>query len=830
MKGAINRSGFALSLGLIASVAAAPAVLAQTTGTPGAPGATTTTDGRYLPPPPQPFGGEISPNAAQSTPYWPELVVPPKGAPNILLIMTDDVGFGAPSTFGGVIPTPTLDRVASMGLRYTRFHTTALCSPTRAALLTGRNHHSVATGVVVDQATGYPGYDSVIKRDTVAIGEILRLSGYDTSWYGKDHNVPQWVTSQAGPFTDWPTGPIKGFDYYYYYGFIGDDTSQWQPNNLFRNTTPIEPYLGHPGWNLITAMADEAIARIRMLNEVQPERPFMIYYAPGGTHAPHHPTKEWVDRISAMHLFDDGWNKLRETIFANQKRLGVVPEDAKLTAWPKDLPQWDTLSPEAKKLFIRQADVYAAYLAYTDHEIGRVVDEVEREGKLDNTLIIYISGDNGASPEGTLNGLYSEFAILNGIHPTVAENMKFYDAWGTDQTYPHYAVPWAWALDTPYQWTKEVASHFGGTRNGMVMAWPARIKDKGGIRTQFHHVIDILPTILEAAGLPQPVSVNGITQKPIEGVSMAYTWDKADAPGRRLTQYFEMFGSRAIYHDEWIASAPPVVAPWAALSVSKPPPADVMNGFPWELYNLNDDWTQATDLAAKMPDKLRDMQQLFIMQAEKYHVFPLDDSTLPRFIGVKPSYTEGRTVFDYTGELTNVPFPGVAGAPKLLNRSYTITADVEIPQGGAEGMLVTDGGRFAGYGFYLLKGVPIFTWNLIQLERVKWQGKEALAPGKHTLEFDWRFDGPGLGKGGTGTLKVDGQVVDTRPMARSLPVGIGWVETFNVGVDTGTAVDDDYQVPFPFTGKIDKLTMKLGPEELTPEEREFIFGTYRARQ
>jgi arylsulfatase len=804
-----------------------PASPQTATATPGAPGATTTIDGRYLPSPPQKFEGEINTNAAQSKPYWPGLVVPPKGAPNILLIMTDDVGFSAPSTFGGVIPTPALDRIADTGLRYTRFHTTALCSPTRAALLTGRNHHSVATGVVVDQATGFPGYDSVIKRDTVAIGEILRLNGYDTSWFGKDHNTPQWVASQAGPFTDWPTGPIKGFDYYY--GFIGDDTSQWQPNNLFRNTTPIEPYLGNPGWNLITAMADEAISRIRMMTELQPDRPFFIYYAPGGTHAPHHPTPEWAKKISDMHLFDDGWNKLRETIFANQKKLGIVPEDAELTAWPKDLPEWDSLDAEAKKLYIRQADVYAAYLAYTDHEIGRVIQAIEDTGKLDNTLIVYISGDNGASPEGTLHGLYSEFAVLNGVHPTVEENMKFYDVWGTDQTYPHYAVPWAWAWDTPYQWTKEVASHFGGTRNGMAMAWPARIKDKGGIRHQFHHVIDIVPTLLEAVGLPEPVSVNGIAQRPIEGVSMSYTWDNADAPGERVTQYFEMFGSRAIYHDGWIASAPPVVAPWA-LSLA-PPPTDVMNDFKWELYNLGDDWTQAINLAAKEPDKLRDMEQLFIMQAEKYDVFPLDDRTLPRFIGPKPSYTKGRTVFEYTGELTNVPFPGVAGAPNMLNKSYTITADIEVPDNGAEGMLVTDGGRFSGYGFYLLKGVPVFTWNLIQADLVKWQGKEALSPGKHTLEFDWKYDGPGLGKGGTGTLKVDGEVVDTKPMPKSLPVGIGWVETFNVGVDTGTAVDGkDYQVPFPFTGQIQKLAIKLGPEELTPAEQEMIYGTYRKRQ
>jgi len=779
----------------------------QVTGTPGSPGATTTIDGRYLPNPPQPFKGEINPNAVQSKPYWPALVVPPKGAPNVLLIITDDVGFSAPSTFGGVIPTPALDRIAQTGLRYTRFHTTALCSPTRAALLTGRNHHSVATGVVVDQATGYPGYNSVIPRDAVAIGEILRQHGYDTSWYGKDHNVPQWEGTQAGPFHNWPTGVIKGFDYFY--GFTGDDTSQWQPNNLFRNTTPIQPFLGNPGWNLVTAMAEEAIGRIKMLNDVQPDRPFMIYYAPGATHSPHHPTQEWVKKISDMRLFDKGWNDLREQIFANQKKLGVIPQSAQLTAWPDSIPKWDTLSPDAKKLYIRQADIYAAFLAYTDHEIGRVIQAVADVGKLDNTLVIYISGDNGASPEGTLHGLFNEFAVANAVHPTVELNTKFYDAWGSDQTYPHYAVGWAWAWDTPYKWTKQIASYFGGTRNGMAMAWPARIKDAGGIRHQFHHVIDVVPTILEAAGLPEPVTVNGIAQKPIEGVSMAYTWENANALGRRTTQYFEMFGKRAIYQDGWIASTPPLSPPWD-LSLAEPP-TDVMNSFRWELYNINEDWTQANDLAAKMPDKLRDMQQVFAMEATKYQVFPLDDTRLTRFISHKPSYSAGRTLFTYTGELSNVPFPETGSAPSLLNRSYTITAEVEIPQGGAEGMLVTDGGRFAGYGFYLLKGRPVFTWNLVALERVKWQGKDALAPGKHTLEFDWKYDGPGLGKGGAGSLKVDGKVVDSHPMPRSLPITLMWDETFNVGLDTGTPVDDqDYQVPFRFTGKINKLNVTLG--------------------
>jgi arylsulfatase len=666
-------------------------------------------------------------------------------------------------------------------------------------------------------ATGYPGYDSIIPRDAVCIGEMLRQNGYDTSWYGKDHNVPKWVGSQAGPFTDWPTGPVKGFDYYY--GFIGDDTNQWQPNNLFRNTTPIAPYLGKPGWNLITAMADEAIGRINMLKEVQPDRPFMIYYAPGGTHSPHHPTEEWVKKIEAMKLFDEGWNKQRETIFANQKKLGVIPENAQLTPWPNELPKWETLSPEAKKLFIHQANVYAAYLAYTDHEVGRVIQAVEDAGKLDNTLIIYVSGDNGASPEGTLNGLYSEFAVANGIHPTVEQNMKFYDAWGTDQTYPHFAAAWSWCWATPYQWTKEVASHFGGTRNGCCMAWPARIKDKGGIRHQFHHCIDIVPTILEAAGLPQPVMVNGIAQRPIEGVSMAYTWDNAKAPGRRVTQYFEMFGTRAIYHEGWIASAPPIHAPWD-LGLEKLP-TDVMNGFKWQLYNIDEDWTQANDLAAKMPDKLRDMQQRFTMEAEKYRVFPLDDSTLSRFVSQdKPNYAFGRTLFTYTGEIANVPYPGIGGAPSLLDRSYTVTAEVTIPQGGAEGMLVTDGGRFGGYGFYLLKGKPVWTWNLLQLATVKWQGREALAPGKHTLEFDWKYDGPGFGKGGTGTLKVDGKVVDGHAMPRSVPVILPWCETFCVGVDTGTPVDDkDYEVPFRFTGKLNKLTVKLGPSQMFPAEK-----------
>ena len=570
----------------------------QTTGVPGSPDATTTIDGRYLPPPPQPFQGEINLNAAQSKPAWPARVVPPKGAPNILLIMTDDVGFAAPSTFGGVIPTPSLDRIAANGLRYTNFHSTALCSPTRAALITGRNHHSVGFGVVSEAASGYPGYDSVISKDSSTIGRILLENGYRTSWFGKDHNTPTYQASQAGPFNQWPTG--MGFEYFY--GFVGGDTSQWQPN-LFRNTTAIYPYVGHPGWNLTTAMADDAIHWLNQLNDIDPSMPFLVYYVPGGTHAPHHATPEWIKKISDMHLFDKGWNALRDQIFVNQKKLGVIPQDAKLTPWPDNLlKRWDTLTDEEKKLYIRQADVYAAYLAYTDHEIGRVIQAVEDMGKLDNTLIIYISGDNGASAEGSPNGTPSEVLQFNGVELPVAEQMKFYDAWGTDLTYNHMAVPWAWAFDTPYKWTKQVPSFFGGTRQGMAISWPGHITDKGGIRNQFHHVIDIVPTILEVTGIPAPVMVDGIAQKPIEGVSMAYTFDKAkaDASSPHHTQYFEMLGVQGLYNDGWMLSAVPVRPPWQLLGKAIEDPA---SAYKFELYDVRHDWTQYTDVAAANPAK-----------------------------------------------------------------------------------------------------------------------------------------------------------------------------------------------------------------------------------
>ena len=494
----------------------------EITGTLGSPSATTTTGGKELPLPAPKFGGVVKEKAAESTPWWARRVVPPKGAPNVLLIMTDDCGFGAPGTFGGVVPTPALDRVAKAGLRYTNFHSTALCSPTRAALITGRNHHVAGFGVVGELTTGYPGYDSIILKANGTIGNILKDNGYATSWFGKEHNTPSYQATAAGPFEQWPVG--MGFEYFY--GFVGGDASQWQPN-LYRNTTAIYPFEGKPPgtWNLTTAMSDEAIQYMRDIKAVAPEKPFLVYFVPGGTHAPHHPTEEWIRKISDMHLFDGGWHKVRETIFANQKKLGIMPANAQLTAWPKELPEWDSLGEVEKQLFIKQMDVYAAYLAYTDHEIGRVIQAVEDMGQLDNTLIIYISGDNGGSAEGMVNGTPNEFTTMNGIPVPVKAQYLWYPFWGSDKTFPHYAAPWAWAMSTPFKWVKQVASHFGGTAQGVVMSWPGHINDVGGIRTQFHHVIDTAPTILEAAGIPQPDTINGVAQRHMDGVNMAYSWN-----------------------------------------------------------------------------------------------------------------------------------------------------------------------------------------------------------------------------------------------------------------------------------------------------------------
>jgi arylsulfatase len=799
---------------------------AQTvTGTLGSPSATTTVSPKQLPPPDPNFGGVIKNDALQSKAWWAPRVVPPKGAPNVLLIITDDAGFGVPSTFGGVIPTPTMDRIASEGLRYSRMFSTALCSPTRAALITGRNHHSAGFGVISEQSTGFPGYNSIIGKDKATIGRMLVDNGYATAWFGKDHNVPAFAASQVGPFDQWPSG--MGFEYFY--GFIGGDANQWEPN-LFRNTTQIYPFLGKPPgtWNLVTAMADDAIDYMTRIHQIDPNKPIFIKYAPGATHAPHHPTKEWVDKISAMHLFDDGYEKLRERILANQKKLGVVPQDATLTPWPASmLKPWDQLSADEKKLFIRQVEVFAAYAAYNDHEIGRVIQSFQDLGKLDNTLIIYINGDNGTSAEGGPLGTPNEVAFFNGLNQLPAEvQLKWYDVWGTEQTYNHMSAGWSWAFDTPFDWFKQNASRLGGINQNMVVSWPARIKDKGALREQFVHVIDVVPTILEAAGIKAPQMVDGIKQAPIEGTSFAYTFDpsNAKAASRHKTQYFEMMGQWALYEDGWLLSTKVNRAPWEAFGPANPDP---LNNQVFQLYNLNNNWNQTDDIAAKYPQKVKELKAKFVAEAKKHQVFPMDASVAGRIVAPRPNITAGRSEFVYTRPMVGLP---QGDSPNILNTSYTFTADIDVPQGGAEGMIVTSGGRFAGYGFYLLKGKPVWLWNLVDLERLKWEGADALTPGRHTVEFDFKYDGlgagtlafnnfSGLGRAGTGTLKVDGKVVDTKQMPKTLPMILQWDESFDIGSDTLTGVNDaDYLPPFPLTAKLNKLTIKVDRPQLSPAD------------
>ena len=820
----LNVSSLVCGIGLLLSAALPVTSIAQqVTGTLGSPSATTTVSNKQLPAPDPKFGGVIKEDALKSKAWWAPRVVPPKGAPNVLLIITDDAGFGVPSTFGGVIPTPTMDRIANEGLRYNRMFSTALCSPTRAALITGRNHHSAGFGVISEQSTGFPGYNSIITKDKATIGRMLLDNGYATSWFGKDHNVPSFAASQAGPFEQWPTG--MGFEYFY--GFVGGDANQWQPN-LFRNTTQIYPFEGKPGWNLVTGMADDAIDYLNRMHQIQPDKPVFIKYAPGATHAPHHPTKEWVDKVSKMKLFDQGWNKLREQIFENQKKLGVIPQDTKLPPWPSDvIKDWDKLSAEEQKLFIRQVEVFAAYAAYSDHEIGRVVQAFQDIGKLENTLIIYINGDNGTSAEGGPMGTPNEVAFFNGLNELPIDvQMKYYDVWGTEHTYNHMSAGWSWAFDTPFPWFKQNASQLGGVNQNMVVSWPARIKDKGALREQFVHVIDVVPTILEAAGINAPQMVDGIKQAPIEGTSFLYTFDtkNAKAPQRHKTQYFEMMGQWALYDDGWFLSTKVNRAPWQAFGAANPDP---LNNQVLELFNLNKDFNQTTNLADSNPRKVKEMKAKFIAEAKKHQVFPMDASVAARIVAPRPNITAGRTEFIYTRPMVGLP---QGDSPMLLNASYTITADIDVPQGGAEGMILTSGGRFGGYGFYLLKGKPVFLWNLVDLNRIKWEGPEALTPGKHLVEFDFKYDGlgigtlafnnmSGLGRPGTGTLKVDGKPVQTITMPHTMPMILQWDESFDIGSDTLTGVNDaDYQPPFTLSAKLNKLTIKVDRPQLSPDD------------
>jgi len=759
----------------------------------------------------QPFKGKIGPTAKDSTPDFPQDVQAPKGAPNVLLIMTDDVGWGASSTFGGPIPTPTFDKLAKSGLRYNQFHTTALCSPTRAALITGRNHHSANTGVITEMATGYPGYNSLMSKSSGTIGETLKQNGWNTSWFGKNHNVPDWQSSQAGPFDLWPTS--LGFEYFY--GFIGGDTDQWHPA-VFDGTHPIEAP-NDPKYHLDADLADKAIAWIRQQNSLAPDKPFLAYYTPGLTHAPHHAPKEWIAKFKGQ--FDQGWDKVREETLARQIAQGVVPAGTKLTARPKEIPAWDSLSADQKRLYAHMMEVYAASLNYCDHNIGRVIQAVEETGEMDNTLIIYIQGDNGASGEGTLQGLANEVGVAgNGVQESEEYLLSIMDDLGGPLTYNHYPVGWAHAMCTPFQWTKQVASHFGGTRNGLVISWPARIKQTGEVRSQFSSVIDIAPTILEAAGVQPPTLINGVKQTPIEGTSLIYSFNDPKVPTRHTTQYFEMIGNRGVYHDGWVACTTPRRLPWQAATDSSP------DDFQWELYHVAEDFSEANNLAAANPAKVKELQAVFDREAKKYNVLPLDASFIARVdVRIRPSLTRGRSTFTYYPGAFRIP---EGTAPDVKNKSFTVTAEVEIPEGGADGVLATQGGRFGGWALLVMDGKPVFDYAFSNQKQHKYRvaSGEKLAAGKHTLKLDFKYDGPGLGKSGVGTLSVDGKQVAEGKIERTIPNRFSLDETFDVGKDTGTPVVEDYvdKMPFKFSGELKKVVIELGKSGLTASDDQQI--------
>ncbi|ACB53196.1 sulfatase [Crocosphaera subtropica ATCC 51142] len=753
-----------------------------------------------IPHPDKPFTGNIGLTFKDSTADKPELKLPAnygiENAPNILLVLIDDVGYGQFGTFGGAVSTPTLDKIAKNGLRYTQFHTTALCSPTRAALLTGRNHHSVGTGVIQEVATGFPGYSGIIPKSAAPFSKILQDYGYATAWFGKNHNVPDWETSMAGPFEHWPNA--QGFDYFY--GFVGGDTDQYTPS-LVENTTRLEaPKTNADGspYHLTTDLADHAINYIRQVHAISPDKPFFAYLATGATHAPHQVPEKWSDQFKGQ--FDIGWDKYREETFERQKKLGVIPQDAQLTPRPKELPAWDSLTPKEQKVYARMAEIFAGFTAQTDYEVGRVVQAIDDLGILDNTIVFYIAGDNGSSAEGGLEGLLNENTFFNALPEDLETKLAAVDDLGGPKYFNHFPAAWAWAMDTPFQWTKQVASHFGGTRNAMAVSWPARIKDKGATRYQFSHIIDIAPTILEAIGIQPPVEVNGIGQKPIEGTSLVYTFDDANAKTRHNTQYFEMLGNQGIYHDGWMASALNSI-PWDPTPSNK----DLLH-LDWELYHIDEDFTQAVDLAADMPDKLQEMKDLFYAQAAKYDVLPLDARKTERFrVDLRPSLTEGRTTFSYPDHLRITE----GSAPDVKHKNHTITADVIIPDNGTEGVLMTHGGRFGGYGLYIKDGKLVYSYNLADTAHYDVVSTESIPTGKVKLKAVYKTDADEPFAGGNVTLYANNRKIGSGRVEKTLPNRLSIDETFDVGFDTGTPVTEAYETPFDFTGNLDQVTINL---------------------
>jgi arylsulfatase len=781
-----------------------------------------------LPIPEQSYTELVTYDAKNSDTKFPPIqpLRPPKGAPNVLIILLDDVGFAASSAFGGPCHTPTAERLAGGGLKYNRFHTTALCSPTRQALLTGRNHHAVGMGGITELATSAPGYSSIRPDSAAPLAETLRLNGYATAQFGKCHEVPVWETSPMGPFRQWPTG--SGFEHFY--GFIGGETNQYAPS-IYRDTVPVEPHkTPEEGYHFTEDMTDRAIEWIRQQKALMPDKPFFVYFAPGATHAPHHVPKEWVDKYKGN--FDQGWDKLREETFGRQKKLGVVPQECELTKRPKEIPAWDDMPKDLKPVLARQMEIYAGFLEHTDHQVGRLTGALQDLEILDDTLIFYILGDNGASAEGTLNGTFNELLTLNGAAAleTVEFMTSHIDKFGSPEAYNHYAVGWAHAMDTPYQWTKQVASHWGGTRNGTIVHWPKGIKAKGKIRSQFHHVIDVVPTILEAAGLPEPVMVNGVRQMPLQGASMAYSFDDPHATDRHETQYFEMFVNRGIYHRGWTAVTRHST-PWVTNAKLPAYDNDV-----WELYDTATDWSQANDLSKQHPEILHELQRLWLIEAVKYNVLPLDDRRVERFnsdLAGRPELIKGKSQLLFAG-MGHLQENTVLN---IKNKSFSITAEIVVPNGGAEGVILGQGGRFGGWALYAKTGKARFVYNLFGIQRWHIAAEQPIPKGRHEIRMEFAYGAVAaaasgqsgkqqqistLGQGGTVSLYYDGQRVGEGRVDRTVPFAFSADETVDVGRATATSPTDDYDIKHSlFNGKINWVRIDLGDEDfhVAPEER-----------
>lgn len=772
-------------------------------------------DRSKLPLPRAPFTGKIGKTYKESESAWPELPKPPEGAPNILIVLLDDVGFGQASTFGGPVPTKALDKLAADGLRYTRFHTTAICGPSRAALITGRNHHNCGTGFLSEWATGFPSYNNMIPQSTASLGRILKENGYATAWFGKNHNTPDWESSIAGPFDRWPTG--MGFEYFY--GFICGETHQYYPV-LFENTVAVEPNKSPAdGYHFQKDITERAIDWIRYSKSVAPDKPFFCYFCPGAAHAPHHAPPEWREKFKGQ--FDAGWEKVREETYKRQLEMGIIPEDTELTEKPEWVQDWDGLSDGEKTLYAKFMENFAGYLSFADHETGKVIDAVRDMPDGDNTIVIYIVGDNGASSEGGFSGTVNEVMNLNGVASSLEENLKMLDKIGDADTEPHYPLGWAWAGNAPFQWVKQVASHFGGSRNPMVISWPKGIKDKGGIRSQFTHLIDVVPTLLEAAGIPAPSHVDGIEQKPMDGVTISATFADAGAPAVRERQYFEIFSNRAIYDQGWIACAQHTF-PWRQDFAPGNWDKDE-----WELYNIDEDFSEARNLAAEHPDKLEALKAIFDEEAEKYGVYPMDDRGAGRLAEVKPSpggADPNRTEFTYYAGAVRLP---ETAAPSTKNRSHSIKVAVDNAGGKSEGVLVAAGGMSAGYSLYVKGGKAVYEYNYFDKVRLTVVSSQPLPVGKSTVELAFAYDGGGLGKGGEAVLLIDGKEVGKGRIEETVAGRFG-IDTFDVGMDTGSPVSNDYDPPFAFTGRIERVDIKLAPRNLSQDEEDELHERYLA--